>query len=79
MHMIASYKHNASRRHGIVSLIVMRVPLSMERYSNHLQGKKGDLCNIEVLSPQQPMNVMEFNDEKTIFFQVEVLLGGPSQ
>jgi len=77
MHMIASCKHNASHRHGIVSLIIMSVHLSMERYSNHLQGKKGDLRDVEVLAPQQTMHVMEFNGEKTIFFQVEVLLGGP--
>ena len=48
----------------------------MQRYNN-LQGKKGDLCDVEVLAPQQPIHVVEVNSEKTIIFQVEVLLGGP--
>ena len=74
--MIASGKHNASRHHGIVSLIIMSVPLSMDRY-NHLHGIKGDLRDVEVLAPQQPMYVMEVNGERIVFFQVEVLLGGP--
>ena len=48
----------------------------MQRYNN-LQGKKGDLYDVEVLAPQQPMYVMEVNGERIVFFQVEVLLGGP--
>ena len=48
----------------------------MDRY-NHLHGIKGDLRDVEVLAPPQPMHVVEVNGEKTIIFQVEVLLGGP--
>ena len=50
--MLASCKHNVNRRHGIVSLIVMSVPLSMGRY-NHLHGIKGHLRDVEVLAAQQ--------------------------
>jgi hypothetical protein len=40
-----------------------------------LQGKKGDLGNVEVLSPQQSMHVVEIYDDFTILGQVEVLAG----
>ena len=63
--MIASCKNNAYRHHGMVSLIVMSVSLSMDMY-NHLQGIKSDL-----------RNVVKFDGEKTIVFHVEVLLRGP--
>ena len=54
----------------------MSVPLSMDRYI-HLQGIKGDLRDVELLAPQQPMHVMEVDSENTVVFQVEVLLRGP--
>ena len=71
--MLASCKHNANRCHGIVSLIIMSVPLSMDRY-NHLHGIKGDLRDVEVLAAYQPMHVMEVDGEITIILLVEVLL-----
>ena len=74
--MIASCKNNANRHHGMVSLIVMSVSLSMDMY-NHLHGIKGDLRDVKVLAAQQPMHVMEVNGEITIVLQVEVLLRGP--
>ena len=75
--MLASCKHIANRCHGIVSLIIMSVSLSMDRY-NHLHGIKGDLRDVEVLAAQQPMHVMEVDGENTIVVQVEVLLRGPN-
>ena len=31
---------------------------------NQLHGKKGDLCDVEVLAPQQSIHVVEVNGEK---------------
>ena len=46
----------------------------IKRCSN-LQGKKSDLCDVEVLAPQQPMHVMEVHSEMAVVFQVEYFLG----
>ena len=51
----------------------MNVPTATQR-CDHLYGKKGDLCDVEVLAPQQPIHVVEVNGEKIVIFQVEVLL-----
>jgi hypothetical protein len=54
----------------------MNIPSAMQR-CNHLHRKKGELGDVEVLAPQQPMHVVEDYREITIIFQVKVLLGDP--
>ena len=63
MHTYDCILQSTSRRHGIVSLIIMNIPTVTLR-CNHLHGKKGDLCDVEVLMPQQLLHVMEVNSEK---------------
>lgn len=40
----------------------------------YLHREQGDLSNVKVLPPQEPMHVVEINDQLGIFVQDEVLL-----
>jgi hypothetical protein len=41
--------------------------MAMQR-CNNLHGKKGDLGDVEILAPQQPVHVVEDNGDISVIF-----------